>query len=233
MKNIFLGANWKMNPPPAKALDSDSIFRSTKNVEVVVFPTFIDLASSIQAKLSVGAQYARAEEKGAFTGDVSMVQVKKLGCTHVLCGHSERRQFHGETDAIVSAEVASALATGLTPLFCIGETSEERNAGKTKEVLRRQLSLCADTLQEHCIIAYEPVWAIGTGKTPTPEEAEEMHSYIRSLLPSTKIRILYGGSMNGSNAAAFLAEPNIDGGLIGGASIKPDDFQKIIEAACM
>ena len=182
-----------------------------------------------QKKLSVGAQYGRPETAGAFTGDIAMQEIRAVGCTHVLCGHSERRQHHEESDEMISKQVISALQCGLTPLLCIGENADQREMGETKEVLAQQLLAVSNV--EGMIVAYEPVWAIGTGKTPTAPEANETHAFIRSLLKDKNTRILYGGSMNSANAAEFLAQPEIDGGLIGGASLKPEEFRKIVDVA--
>jgi len=229
----LIAANWKMNSAP-EGLKS---YQSTHNVDVIVFPTYFDLLSCIEAKLTVGAQFAHPEEHGAHTGDVSMTMIKALGCTHVLCGHSERRQYHGETDDFVAAQVAAALENGLHPILCVGETDEERKTGREKEIVQTQLNAAIQQLNNASItIAYEPVWAIGTGNTATPEDAEEMHAFIRELLTAhssqlTATRILYGGSMNPGNAADLLAQPNIDGGLVGGASLDPGKFAEIIKCA--
>ncbi len=218
-----------MNAAPVGWDTPDSPYVSSEAVDVAVFPTAIDLRLCIAAKLSVGAQCGRPETAGAFTGDIAMQQIKSIGCTHVLCGHSERRQHHEENDEYIAKQVLSALENGLIPVLCIGENSDQREMGETKEVLAEQLLALAET--EGMIVAYEPVWAIGTGKTPTASEANETHAFIRSLLKDKNTRILYGGSMNSANAAEFLAQPEIDGGLIGGASLKPEEFRKIVEAA--
>ena len=161
-----------------------------------------------------------------------MEQLAKAGCHYVLCGHSERRKDHGETNEDVAVQVIGALENTLHPILCVGETEQERDEGKEKDIVKAQLS--GIPLESTLTIAYEPVWAIGTGKTATPEQAEEMHAYIRSLLPDDKkesTRILYGGSMKPDNAQELLSQPNIDGGLIGGASLKPDSFGQIVEIA--
>ncbi len=226
----LIAANWKMNPAPEGFDAADSPYIPTRNVDVVVFPTALDLAACVAAKISTGAQFARPEEKGAFTGDISMTMVRDLGCTYVLCGHSERRRYHGESDAFVAEQARAALAVELQPVVCVGETEEERNAGNEKQVIERQVSV----LPHGVTIAYEPVWAIGTGKTATPEQAQEMHAFIRSLLPESAratTRILYGGSMNAANAESLLRQPDIDGGLIGGASLNIEEFRRIVESA--
>lgn len=218
-----------MNAAPVGWDASDSPYFSMSNIDVVVFPTSIDLRMCTQKKLSVGAQYGRPETAGAFTGDIAMQEIRAVGCTHVLCGHSERRQHHEESDEMISKQVISALQCGLIPLLCIGENADQREMGETKEVLAQQLLAVSNV--EGMIVAYEPVWAIGTGKTPTAPEANETHAFIRSLLKDKNTRILYGGSMNSANAAEFLAQPEIDGGLIGGASLKPEEFRKIVDVA--
>ncbi len=234
-KNIFLGANWKMNRAPAAALLAGSQYRST-SPEVVVFPMLTDIGAALSAGLTCGAQCGHGEVCGAFTGNVPMQSLKDLGCSYVLCGHSERRQYQKESDEDIARQVHAAWKARLIPILCIGETDAEKTEGKTNDVLRRQLSALlgedkASMTSKNIIIAYEPVWAIGTGKTPHPSDADRTHAFIRSLLPDPAIRILYGGSMNGANAESFLAEANIDGGLIGGASLKPEEFQMIVEAA--
>jgi triosephosphate isomerase len=233
-KKFWIGANWKMNPVPQHALEKDSPFHSGKNSDVVVFPTAVDLKTCIDAGLVCGGQWGCAKSLGACTGDVCMELIQKAGATHVLCGHSERRTQHHETDEEVAAEVKCALETGLTAVLCIGETADERAAGKTDDVLKKQLSmiLTSDFVlrASDFVVAYEPVWAIGTGKTPKPEEADLAHAFIRSLLPDPKIRIVYGGSVTAANAAGFFAQQNIDGALVGAASLKPEEFKKIVEA---
>ncbi len=228
-KKFFIGANWKMNTVPLGWDAADSPYISTGNPNIVVFPSSLDLCRCIEKKLSVGAQCGRPETAGAFTGDIAMQELKKRGCTHVLCGHSERRQHHHETDADIALQVQGALKNGLIPIFCIGENADQREMGETEEVLAEQLLRCASV--KGMIIAYEPVWAIGTGKTPTPKEVSETHAFIRSLLKDKKTQILYGGSVTGNNAAGFFAEEEIDGALVGGASLKPEEFRKIVACA--
>ncbi len=234
-RQTFIGANWKMNTIPEGALRSGSPYRSDI-IDLVVLPMSIDLSACRETGIRCGGQAGRSEKTGAFTGDISMEILQKIGASHVLCGHSERRQHHHETDEQIAMQVEAAVAEGLTPILCIGETADQREMDETEEVLEAQLSLLlksqSSTLNAHnFIVAYEPVWAIGTGKTPTPSEAQTTHAFIRSLLPDPMIRILYGGSMNGQNAAEFLMQPDIDGGLVGGASLKPEEFLKIVEAA--
>lgn len=202
----------------------------------------IQTLKSTHAHLSVieiGAQDVSAWVSGAYTGEVSASMLKELGCRYAIVGHSERRQYHGETDSVVADKAKAALAAGVTPIVCVGETLAEREAGQTEEVVKRQLAAVIHT-NGHCIseivVAYEPVWAIGTGKTATPQEAQAVHAVLRAQLAAATdhaagVKILYGGSMNAANAATLLAQPDIDGGLIGGASLKAADFLTIIAAA--
>ena len=189
--------------------------------------------------IDLGAQDVSAHESGAFTGETSAASLKEFGARYCLVGHSERRQYHGETDVVVALKAQRALSAGITPIVCVGETLAEREAGKTEEVVKRQLAAVIHT-NGHCIseivVAYEPVWAIGTGKVATTEQAQEVHAVLRSQLKAAtehadRIHILYGGSMNAANAAQLLAQPDIDGGLVGGASLKAPDFLTIIAAA--
>lgn len=189
--------------------------------------------------IDLGAQDVSAQASGAYTGEVSAAMLKELGCRYAIVGHSERRQYHGESDALVADKARAALASGITPIVCVGETLAEREAGHTEEVVKRQLAAVIHS-NGHCIseivVAYEPVWAIGTGKTASPEEAQAVHAVLRAQLKaatdqSARVKILYGGSMNAANAATLLAQPDIDGGLIGGASLKAADFLTIIAAA--
>ncbi len=231
VRTPLIAANWKMHVPPAGFDASDGPYRSRNGVDVAVFPTFLHLQACIDAGLAVGAQCGRPEEHGAFTGDVSMGMLKTTGCRYVLCGHSERRKFHGETDADIASQAAAALAAGLQPIVCVGETAEDRQAGRERETVERQLSGLPEGVS---VIAYEPVWAIGTGKTPTPEEIQTMHAFIRQRMPKAQrdaLRILYGGSLTPENASGILPLPDVDGGLIGGCSLKPKDFAAVIAVA--
>jgi triosephosphate isomerase len=189
--------------------------------------------------LSVGAQDVSAHESGAFTGEVSAAMLRDCAARYVIVGHSERRQQHAETDELVAAKTGRALACGVTPIVCVGETLAERERGATEEVVKRQLAAVIHA-NGHCIseiaLAYEPVWAIGTGKTATPEQAQAVHVVLRAQLRAAsrhpeRVRILYGGSMNAANAPALLAQADIDGGLVGGASLKAVEFLSIIESA--
>lgn len=233
MSNTYLiAANWKMHSIPDGALASDSPYHTQNTVDVVVFPTFLDIQECNDAQLITGAQYGCSDAVGAHTGDICMELIAKAGCRYVLCGHSERRKDHHETNADVAVQVVAALEHKLHPIVCIGETEEDRNTGKEKDVIRAQLHDIP--LASDITIAYEPVWAIGTGVTATPQQAQEMHAYIRSLLPSEKqstTRILYGGSLKPENAKSLLEQNDIDGGLIGGAALKVDLFGQIVDIA--
>ena len=191
------------------------------------------------SRLDLGAQDVSVHESGAFTGEVSAAMLKEFGVRYCIVGHSERRQYHQESDATVALKAQRALAAGLTPIVCVGETLAQREAGQTEEVVKRQLAAVVHT-NGHCIseivLAYEPVWAIGTGKTASPEEAQHVHHVLRAQLQAAsqhadRVRILYGGSMNASNAQALLAQPDIDGGLIGGAALQAAAFLSIVAAA--
>jgi len=221
MKKL-IAANWKMNAAPA-GFESAPAFRSNETADVVVFPSPLDIASVVQAGIVTGGQASRPEEKGAFTGDVSIHALKKAGCAYVLCGHSERRQYHHESDEDIARQVEGAKAAGLTPVLCIGETLAEREAGKEQEVIAKQLSFTKDVP----VVAYEPVWAIGTGKTATTEQVAAMHAYIRSIV-GDGVRILYGGSVKPENAKELLSQANVDGALVGGASLDANSFGSIV-----
>lgn len=236
-KQFFIGANWKMNPAPTGALQKDTPFHSNGAPQIVVFPSFLDFEECMKAGVfSVGAQYGRGEKNGAFTGDISMSMLKDLGCMYVLCGHSERRQHHQENDDVVALQVKSALEQGMTAVLCIGENADQYEMSETEDVLREQLlpvlDACGKNMTpENLIVAYEPVWAIGSGKTPDTKTIEKTHAFIRSLLPKKDIRIIYGGSVTPKNAASIFAEKNVDGALVGGCSLKLDEFQAIVDAA--
>ncbi len=237
-KSFFIGANWKMNPIPTGALHERSPYCSIEAVQVVVFPMIVDIRECISsAMLSVGAQCGRPEESGAFTGDSSIKHLAEIGCKYLLCGHSERRKEHHETNEIIAKQVHTALVHGITPVLCIGENEEEQKAGKTYDALRLQLKNVVDVCSSlsnfsSLIVAYEPVWAIGKGKTPTPAEVDATHQFIRSLLPDASMRIIYGGSVTATNCPQFFSLPNVDGALVGGASLQPDEFGKIVQCAC-
>ncbi len=243
----LIAANWKMNLPPEGWNKEISPYRFISGVDVVVFPTALDIPSCVAASLVTGGQSARADISGAFTGDVSMQMLAAKGCTYVLCGHSERRQHHQESDETIAAQVSAAVDAGLTPILCIGETADEREMGNAEDVVKRQLSVVlekfsilnslpgeASAKSGQFSIAYEPVWAIGTGKTATPADAQAMHAFIRSLLPTDSkegMRILYGGSVKPASAPELIAQEDIDGFLVGGASLILADFAAIVASA--
>ena len=248
MKNKIIAGNWKMNKTIAetKTLIGSLIplVADTNNTVIICVP-FTDLATAVEltkgTNIHVGAQNCHWKESGAFTGEIAPSMLVELGVEYVVIGHSERRTYFGETDATVLARTNAALSAGLKPIVCIGETLAERESGNMENVLRRQIvegfkGITAEQLA-NVIVAYEPVWAIGTGLTATPEQAQEIHAYIRSLIAekygkevADNTSILYGGSCNAKNAAGLFANPDIDGGLIGGASLKADDFCAIINA---
>ena len=248
-KNIVAG-NWKMNKTLqegiALAKELNEVLANEKpNCDVIICTPFIHLASVTPlvdpAKIGVGAENCADKESGAFTGEVSAAMVASTGAKYVILGHSERRAYYHETAEILKEKVRLALANGLTPIFCVGEVLEEREAGKQNEVVYAQLAgslfdLSAEDFSK-LIIAYEPVWAIGTGKTATAAQAQEIHAYIRGVIAekygkevADNTSILYGGSCKASNARELFANPDVDGGLIGGASLKAADFKGIIDA---
>jgi triosephosphate isomerase len=249
MRQPIIAGNWKMNGSRAsikELLDGimDGI-NEVESAEVAVCAPFVYLAE-VRAQLSGtpiswGAQNLSSEEKGAFTGEIAASMLLDFDCKYVIVGHSERRTLYGEDDDLVTKKYAVAHRAGLKPILCVGETLEEREKGVTEEVVARQINAVMNTLGASVlgegVIAYEPVWAIGTGITATPEQAQEVHAFMRKLIAekdahvSDNIRLQYGGSMNAGNAAELLAQPDIDGGLIGGASLKAGDFLSICRAA--
>jgi len=245
MKRKLIAGNWKMNGGLAQnqalvqgvlsGMPADSC-----NVAVCVpTPYLAQVGQLVQGSaIDLGAQDVSAHEQGAYTGEVSVSMLKDFGVRYAIVGHSERRQYHAETDEAVALKAQRALAAGITPIVCVGETLAQRETGQTEEVVKRQLAAVIHH-NGHCIseiaVAYEPVWAIGTGKTATPEQAQEVHAVLRAQLRAAtphpeRVSILYGGSMNAANAASLLAMPDIDGGLIGGAALKAADFLTIIQA---
>ncbi len=220
-----------MYPIPEGALAADSPYRPRPGVETLIFATFLDLKACIEAGLPAGAQCGHPDAEGAHTGDVSMAMLKRIGCTSVLCGHSERRRDHKEEDRDVAAQADAACRNGLHPVVCVGETQTERASRRHKSVVERQIK----ALPHHLMtIAYEPIWSIGTGVIPSLDQIQEMHAFIRSLLPPARqkvTRILYGGSLKPENAEAILALPDVDGGLVGGASLKPQVFAELVQIA--
>jgi triosephosphate isomerase len=248
MRKILVAGNWKMHGSKAMVstlLESLLAAPAAQHVELAVFPPFpyLALAQSLLSgsPIAWGAQTLNPVAQGAHTGEVSAPMLVDLGCRYVLVGHSERRSLYGESNADVAARFAAALEAGLEPVLCVGETLEEREQGRTEQVVDGQLQ----AVLEHCgvdafrraVVAYEPVWAIGTGKTATPDQAQAVHAFIRDKFASRddiiagQLRILYGGSVNGSNAADLFAREDIDGGLVGGASLKAEDFLAIRDAA--
>ena len=247
MRTPIIAGNWKMNNTIAatKALVTELIpLVKDAKAEVVICTPYTDLATAVEltkgTNIKVGAENVHWAEKGAFTGEISADMLVELGVTYVIIGHSERRQYFGETDQTVNARVKAALAKGLKPIICVGETLEEREGGKVEEVLVRQTTeafkdIDKDAL-ENIVVAYEPVWAIGTGKTATAEVANDTIKIIRDTLAKLycpkcaeeKVRIQYGGSMNPKNVKELMAMPEIDGGLIGGASLKAVDFSLVV-----
>ncbi|NMM76775.1 triose-phosphate isomerase [Acidovorax sp. SRB_14] len=248
MKKKLIAGNWKMNGSLAandalvRALVAGLVQRGEGcDVAVAVPAPYLAQVQSLASgsPLALAAQDVSQHEAGAYTGEVSAAMLRDFGVRYVLVGHSERRQFHGETDVDVAMKAQRALAAGVAPIVCVGETLAERESGQTEAVVRRQLAAVIHLIG-HCIsevvVAYEPVWAIGTGQTASPEQAQQVHAVLRAQLAAASdkaqhIRLLYGGSMNAANAAQLLAQPDIDGGLVGGASLKADDFQRIIAAA--
>ena len=246
MKKKLIAGNWKMNGSSVanEALLKALITGMTEGdclVAVCVPAPYLAQVQGLAkgSGIEVGSQDVSQHESGAFTGETSAAMLKDLGMRYCLVGHSERRQYHGETDALVALKAQRALANGITPIVCVGETLAEREAGQTEEVVKRQLAAVIHT-NGHCIseivVAYEPVWAIGTGKTASPEQAQQVHAILRGQLKAAtphadRVHILYGGSMNAANASQLLGQADIDGGLVGGASLKAPDFLTIIAAA--
>ena len=247
MRTPIIAGNWKMNNTIAatKALVTELIpLVKDAKAEVVICTPYTDLATAVEltkgTNIKVGAENVHWAEKGAFTGEISADMLVELGVTYVIIGHSERRQYFGETDQTVNARVKAALAKGLKPIICVGETLEEREGGKVEEVLVRQTTEAFKDIAkedlEKIVVAYEPVWAIGTGKTATAEVANDTIKIIRDTLAKLycpkcaeeKVRIQYGGSMNPKNVKELMAMPEIDGGLIGGASLKAADFSLVV-----
>jgi triosephosphate isomerase len=244
----FVGGNWKMNLTRFGAVDlacATAVATAGRGVECVVFPPFVFLADAVAAEsvdMRIGAQDCSAESQGAFTGQVSAAMLREIGCSAVLIGHSERRHGLGETDEVLARKVGRALEAGLIPVLCVGETLAEREAGNAHRVIETQLrgSLAghSEDALATLVVAYEPVWAIGTGRTATPDDAAEAHRTVRNTLASMysarfaeQARVIYGGSVNAKNAADLFSREEIDGGLVGGASLNANDFGAIVIAA--
>ena len=248
MRKKVIAANWKMYKNPDQTLaffrDFLPLVSGHDRDEIVVCPPFLDLRAALDAtkgsNVVIGAQNVHWKEEGAFTGEISVGQLQAIGVDHVIIGHSERRQYFGETDDTVNLRLKTALEAGFTPICCVGEVLEEREAGATDDVLRRQCMRAFHAISAKkaakLIIAYEPVWAIGTGKTATPEIAAEAHAVIRKEATgifgeqfAAQLRILYGGSVKPDNASALMAQEEIDGALVGGASLDPKSFAAIVK----
>ncbi|MBN2057297.1 MAG: triose-phosphate isomerase [Candidatus Saganbacteria bacterium] len=242
MRKPIIAGNWKMFKTEAEAVDFvkkvKPLVKDVKDKTMIICPTFPALSKTADelqgSNVALGAQNIFWEDEGAFTGEISGPMLKAVGCTYVIIGHSERRQYFGETDETVNKRIRAALKHKLSPIVCVGERLEERESGSTFKVVETQIRGAFKDIDEahwdNIIIAYEPVWAIGTGKTATPDQAQEVHKFIRGLLPKSvaeKTRILYGGSVKPNNVKDLMAQPDIDGGLVGGASLKPDSFSQL------
>ncbi|MBM3300301.1 MAG: triose-phosphate isomerase [Deltaproteobacteria bacterium] len=244
----IMAGNWKMHKGPAEARDLirelwEELSKEPLQCEVIVAPPFVSVPAAVEAArgtaIQVAGQNLYWEDKGAYTGEVSGPMLKQAGCSHVIIGHSERRQYFGETDETVNRRIEAAIRNDLVPIFCLGETIAERQAGRTFDVIRTQLQggLGSMRLRDPVafVIAYEPVWAIGTGHTATPDQAQKAHEFLREELRAllgpdfaAEVRILYGGSVKRDNSRSLMACPDIDGGLVGGASLQAGDFLGII-----
>ena len=243
----IIAGNWKMNKSPSEAAQLARELRRSlskvKTADVVIGPTFVALPGAAEAiagsPIGLAAQNLHWESKGAYTGEISGPMLKELGCTHVIIGHSERRQYFGETEETVNKRVNAALDHGLIPIMCIGETLEQREAGETMKVVKRQLLGGLDNFTAEqlagLVLAYEPVWAIGTGRTASVEQAQEVHAFIRGVLAerfggdfAQATRIQYGGSVKPGNVAGLMAQTDIDGALVGGASLSAETFTELV-----
>jgi triosephosphate isomerase len=248
-RKAIIAGNWKMNMLPSEAKgfvdELKAQLPKQKTCEVAICAPYVVMPALMKAakdcRIGMGAQNVSEHEKGAYTGEVSGAQLKDLGTKYVIIGHSERRTYNGETDATVNIKVCNTIEQGMIPIICVGESLEQRERGLTLTHIAYQVKAALYGLSEEnvrrCVIAYEPIWAIGTGKTATADQAEEVCAHIRAVIrreygarTARAVSILYGGSMNAKNAEELLAKPDIDGGLIGGASLKPADFAKIIAA---
>ena len=226
MPDVLIAANWKMYKGPRETREFLDRFVPPDGVDVVICPPYVALRTAVESGRPVYAQNVHWENEGAYTGEVSPAMLIELGVWGSIVGHSERRQYFGETDETTARRAEAALAAGLGVIACVGETEEQREAGETEDVLRRQVGV----LPQHdgLVVAYEPVWAIGTGKTATPELAQEAHALIKSLL---NVRVLYGGSVKPENAVELLSQPAVDGALVGGASLDVDSLTEICRAS--
>ena len=251
MRRPVVAGNWKMHGSrssnSALLTDLERRLRPEWPIDVMVFPPYVYLAEAARlldgGTIGLGAQDVCAESGGAFTGQVSAAMLKDVGCGHVIVGHSERRRLYHEDDALVARKFAAALHAGLTPVLCVGETLEEHEAHQAETVVARQLEavtvMHGVTSLAHAILAYEPVWAIGTGRNASPQQAQAVHAYLRGRVAAqdvniaAELRILYGGSVKGGNAAELFSMPDVDGGLVGGASLSADEFERICAAAAL
>ncbi|MBI5248277.1 MAG: triose-phosphate isomerase [Desulfomonile tiedjei] len=249
MRKVIIAGNWKMHKTSAETRSyikelSAVLDGVNPDSEILAAPPFTSLAVAVEeakgTRIGIAGQNLHWEDKGAFTGEISGPMLRELGCSHVIIGHSERRQYFGETDEKVNLKIAAAMNHSLIPIFCLGESLDERESGKTFDVVKRQLLGGIGDLRplepKNFVIAYEPVWAIGTGRTATPEQAQEVHAFLRKELSlllgkdfANSVRILYGGSIKPDNASTLVSCEDIDGGLIGGASLKVQDFFGIIK----
>lgn len=247
-RKLIIAANWKMNKGPSETVEFLEAFLEgadelSELADVVIAPPFVSIPAAAdllaESVVALSSQNVSDQDEGAFTGEVSTSMLNEVGAQYVIIGHSERRSIYGETDALINAKVKKALAADLKPIFCIGETLEEREGGKLEEVLRTQVrDGLADLTEENMadvVVAYEPVWAIGTGVTASPEQAQEAHAFVRSLIQdlfgegvASAIRIQYGGSVKPGNAGELLGQADIDGALVGGASLEPGSFREIV-----
>jgi triosephosphate isomerase len=249
MRRPMVAGNWKMHGSRAAnhalLADLEGGFEPGWPIDVVVFPPYVYLTEALRelddGAIKVGAQDVSAESSGAFTGQVCASMLRDIGCSHVIVGHSERRRLNHEDDGLVARKFTAAQNAGLTPVLCVGETLEEREAGHTQAMIARQidavLTLHGAGVFANAVVAYEPVWAIGTGRNASPAQAQEVHAFVRNRIAAhdaiiaDRLRILYGGSVKGGNADELFAQPDVDGGLVGGASLSAAEFQQICAAA--
>ena len=249
MRKPIVAGNWKMNGSSRFTIEMaeqvNTLAKSNSNVDVVISPpsVFIAQMQQLAESFSCAAQNVHFEQSGAYTGEISLEMLKDIKCQYVLVGHSERREMFNETDAVIAKKVNAVIEAGLMPVLCIGETLEQRKSGKANEIVKAQLLSALQGIdfksnQDTLVVAYEPIWAIGTGETATPEQAQQMHAYIRSVLAeqisaemSQRTRILYGGSVSAATAPLLFSQEDIDGGLVGGASLKIEDFNIICSSA--
>lgn len=251
MRQLLIAGNWKMNCGPEETADllggiKNNISGKSEKVEILACPPSISLTTAAESlegtSIQLGAQDVHFEDNGSFTGEISTQMLTEIDCEYVITGHSERRQYFGETDEIVNKKTAKIIDAGMQAIICVGESLDQRESNEHVDVVKKQVKGALKGLNseqaEQVVVAYEPIWAIGTGETATPDQAEEMHQVIRSTVKdlyddsvSDETQILYGGSMKPHNAEALLSQPNVDGGLIGGASLKADSFVEIINIA--